>query len=182
MPEMAKLAEKLKERARDFIRDNTLVTSDVTSDAPSYFLAGGCFSSWAWDTTPKDYDIFVLKSSLQFVLQREVATSKSEFVTKEGNYYGNPNILATALHMPSNIQLIFSNFKTRREVIDDFDMDHCCISYVPYENKLYASYNTLSCIMRKEIQRHKNNKIESWRINKMTKKGWTDCTKVPAFL
>jgi hypothetical protein len=93
-------------------------------------------------------------------------------INTDSSYWGNEMIEKTILDTQTKIQYIFTKFKTRRDVIDHFDMLHTCVSYVPDEDKLYISKAALDAINQRKIIPNGKNKIKDWRIQKMMKRGW----------
>jgi hypothetical protein len=157
-------------------------------------LAGGCFSSLYHGETVRDYDVFILKTTESLVydignrlltymdrLSSEDIRNKAESEAPrikfgDSSYLNNSNnggnITKTVFDEHTKIQLIFTEFKTRQELIDHFDCEHACVSLDLETETLYISRDTYDCIDKKVIKKHKDNNILGWRKQKFANRGW----------
>jgi hypothetical protein len=161
----------LKDKASEVIKTNIPHMKEI-------FLAGGCFKSFAHAETAKDFDIFLTTESAKNVINNHTKFDDSlslerYIINTDPSYWGNEMIEKTILDTQTKVQYIFTKYKTRREVIDHFDMLHTCVSYVPDEDKLYISKATLDAINERKIIPNGKNKILDWRIRKMQSQGWS---------
>lgn len=131
-------------------------------------IAGGFFASIFWNQEPRDIDIFYLDGDGE-----DFHIPKENISLKEGEYLKNPMITQVASFSVTKRQFIFTKYKTRRELVDHFDMLHCCVSYDVKEDRLYISPASLDAIKHKAIKPNGKNKIKDWRLDKMMKRGWT---------
>lgn len=131
-------------------------------------IAGGAFSSIFHNEKPRDYDIFLLKGSKGY----EFSTDDDRFKFSDVRYMNNDKITKVVLDTETNFQYIFTEFDTREELINHFDMVHCCVSYVPDEDKMYISPLVYNTIMKRVVKPNGNKTIADWRYDKMIKRGW----------
>lgn len=134
---------------------------------PEHIIAGGFFSSIYWNEQPKDIDFFFLDKQKQSLIQN-IDNIKKHNV----EYLKNPMIENVVSVNGTKNQFIYTKYKTRKELIDHFDMMHCCVSYDSSEDKLYISPAALHAIKTKTIIPNGNKKIAQWRIDKMIQRGW----------
>lgn len=144
-------------------------------------IAGGCWASLFHGDTPHDIDVFILndqktKDLVIDHVQKVKFKNPSSEIIKEGNnnYMDNDSIEYTAFDMITKVQLITTKYNTRKELISHFDMLHCCVSYTPYDDKLYISRDVYETIMKKAIRPQSGiwELVKPWRIDKMEKRGW----------
>jgi hypothetical protein len=132
---------------------------------PEHIIAGGFFSSIYWKEQPKDVDFFFLDGQ-SFTMQH------SDFKEHNVDYLKNPMIEKVLSVNGTKSQFIYTKYKTRKDLIDHFDMMHCCVSYDSAEDKLYISPAALEAIKTKTIRPNGSKIISQWRIDKMLKRGW----------
>lgn len=128
-------------------------------------IAGGFFASIFWNQEPRDIDVFYLDGDGE--------DFHTPDALKDGEYLKNPMITKVASFSVTKRQFIFTKYKTRRELVDHFDMLHCCVSYDVKEDKLYISPAALDAIKHKAILPNGKNTIKKWRLDKMMSRGWT---------
>lgn len=151
-------------------------------------VAGGCFASMFHSRNPNDYDIFILQGDPNDMkLKNNIINSQLEddkewkHDSNDGNYLQNPNIESvfsfehnTGYHM--KFQYIFTKFKTREELLNDFDFVHCCTSMTlkPNDLQLYITPTTYESIRDKVLKKNPNcnRKPKQWRIDKFLSRGW----------
>lgn len=151
-------------------------------------VAGGCFASLFHSQNPNDYDIFILqgdpndmklKSNLINYQMEDDPEWKHN--VNDGNYLQNPNIESvfsfehtTGYYM--KFQYIFTKFKTKEELLNDFDFIHCCTSMTiaPSNLHLYITPATYEAIRDKILRNNPkcNRKPKQWRIDKFISQGW----------
>lgn len=128
-------------------------------------MAGGCFTSWYHNEPVKDIDVFILDSTyITDALFDCVNRDPDRFKVGNSSYMSNAKVSYTAFDTSTRIQYIVSEYKTREELLDHFDLEHDCISFV--ENKLYISREAFDAMRTKTLKGHKGNKPADWRINK----------------
>lgn len=184
--------------AKDALLINDVKTSVyniLTSQSPipmrlieNAIVAGGCFASLFHSKNPNDYDIFILqgdpndmklKSNLINYQMEDDPEWKHN--VNDGNYLQNPNIESvfsfehtTGYYM--KFQYIFTKFKTREELLNDFDFLHCCTSMTlnPNDLRLYVTPATYEVIRNKVLKTNPkyNRKPQQWRIDKFISQGW----------
>lgn len=132
---------------------------------PSHIIAGGFFSSIYWNVEPKDIDFFFLDG-------KSFTLGHSEIKEHNVEYLKNPMIEKVVSVNGTMNQFIYTKYKTRKELIDHFDMLHCCVSYDSAEDKLYISPAALHAIKTKTIRPNGSKNISQWRIDKMLERGW----------
>ena len=156
--------------------------------ATRVIIAGGAFTSWYHGVVPKDVDVFVLapdEESHENILE----TYRKEFpwLKQQLSEYRkevNPNITDVwGSDQPGNIQLIFTKYKTRKELIEHFDYVHAMVSYGYEDNKpgldfkLFISKQTLDCIRDKKLVINNKDNWRQYRESKFVKRGWTVADK-----
>ena len=145
-------------------------------------IAGGCWTSLFHGATPHDIDVFILndKKTKDFVhthVQQIKFKNPSSEIIKEGssNYMDNDSIEYTAFDTITKLQFITTKYPTRQKLVEHFDMLHCCVSYTPWDDKLYISRDVYDTIMSKEIRSNQAGIMElvkPHRIEKMKQRGW----------
>ena len=133
-------------------------------------IAGGCFASILNKTDVHDYDFFLLNTT------EAQKTTFDNTVLKKGDtsYMKNKKIISTHLNSNNKVQWILTSYKTKEELLNGFDMQHCRVCYIPYEDALYISPATFHCIINKTLRSNGKNITEHWRIGKFIAKGWTN--------
>jgi len=128
-------------------------------------MAGGCFTSWYHNEPLKDVDVFILDSTyIADVLFQCVQQDPDRFKVGNSSYMTNAKVSYTAFDTSTRIQYIVSEYKTREELLDHFDLEHDCISFT--DNKLYITREAFDAMRTKTLKNHKGNKPADWRINK----------------
>jgi hypothetical protein len=145
-------------------------------------IAGGCWTSLFHGETPHDIDVFILndkkaKGMLHTHIQQVKFKNPSSEIIKEGssNYMDNDSIEYTAFDTITKLQFITTKYPTRQKLVEHFDMVHCCVSYTPWDDKLYISRDVYDTIMSKEIRSNQAGIMElvkPHRIEKMKQRGW----------
>lgn len=128
-------------------------------------MAGGCFTSWYHKEPVKDIDVFILDNTyIADALFECVKQDVYRFKVGNSSYMSNAKVSYTAFDTTTQIQYIVSEYKTREELLDHFDLVHDCISFV--ENKLYITREAFDAMRTKTLKNNKGNKPADWRINK----------------
>lgn len=144
-------------------------------------IAGGCWTSLFHGEIPHDIDVFILndnktKGMVHTHIQQIRFKNPSSEIIKEGNtnYIDNDSIEYTAFDMITKLQFITTKYNTRKELVAHFDMMHCCVSYTPWDDKLYITRDVYDTIMKKEIRPQSGvmELVKPWRIEKMKERGW----------
>jgi hypothetical protein len=171
-----RVKHKLKEKYWMYIPQELMHNANI-------IVAGGCFASLMRGETPHDIDVFILdneraKSLVKMHINSIKQKNPSSDLIKEGNmnYMDNESVEYTAFDVITKIQFITTKYKTREDLIKDFDMMHCCVSYVPYDDRLYITREVFDTIMKKEIRSNQKGVMEfvkPYRVNKMMDRGWS---------
>lgn len=145
-------------------------------------LAGGAFTSWLQGSKLKDIDIFVLNAGsfgdkiyndiyeqidIKFFEARNVTSDyvrDNKNVTEVWNAWRNDDSY--------KYQFIFTKFKTREELIANFDYVHCMVSYHNYN--LYITRQSFDAIMKKHLIVNNENQVKEWRKQKFVDRGFVD--------
>lgn len=179
---------------REALKVKPVIYEILNHNPTGLVLAGGCFSSIFHEEIVRDYDVFVLKTEKSVLydvgnrlLNHLHQVSADDLRNKEnfeeakirfGNssYLNNSNnggkITNTIFNRQTKIQYIFTEYKTREELIDHFDCEHACVSLDLETETLYISRDTYDCINAKTIKKHKNNTILDWRKQKFAERRW----------
>lgn len=143
-------------------------------------VAGGCFASFLNKELPHDIDIFILddaktKDFIRYYVSNMNQTRPDMFKIGSTDYMNNDKIEYTAFDMNNKIQFVTTSYTTRAELIAHFDMVHCCVSYTPYNDKLYITRDVFDTIKNTQIRSNQCGIMElvaPWRISKMEERGW----------
>lgn len=144
-------------------------------------VAGGVFVSWLHNETPKDIDIFILdnfdaKVEFRKFLQREGYTPKDLDYLKRTTQGGkNVQEIWESIAKHENgmtYQFIFTRFKTREELLADFDFKHCTIAY--HKDHLYITKKAYNAAKKKHLVVNNKAGIQLWRVNKFKNKGFLE--------
>jgi hypothetical protein len=153
-------------------------------------LAGGAFASWMHGDDPKDFDIFFLDTPEVREMYNDWfiphLVGDGSYGLKKKSYTGSSAYMKLELkevwdHPNRRAQYIFTDYKTRQELIDDFDFVHAKISFQrPDSNKegtIYTSKQTLDAIRLMHLIPTGRQTISKERINKFLDRGWIEVKK-----
>lgn len=143
-------------------------------------VAGGCFASHMQFEKVKDIDIFVLGHSdpeeqtrRHEAIRRKMIFSFLDIVDKTQDYVRNNDAVKEVWTDSSRkIQFIYTNHKSRQELIADFDYVHCMTSY--HLHKLYITRQIYDAIVRKELIVNNPKNVQEWRRNKFLNRGYKE--------
>jgi hypothetical protein len=143
-------------------------------------VAGGCFASFLNKELPHDIDIFILddaktKQYIKEYVDARILDKPGLFKIGSTDYMKNDKIEFTAFDMNHKNQFVTTSYTTRAELIAHFDMVHCCVSYTPYNDKLYITRDVFDTIKNTQIRSNQSGIMElvaPWRIEKMEQLGW----------
>lgn len=154
-------------------------------------VAGGVFTSLILSEPIKDIDIFILDDEhTRTWVDRIFKESTASAIIHSACYFpNNKNIIGTITvcrdrkypsrqsvsEAPYVIQFIYTKYKTRQELLKDFDMEHTVVSLQMLPNKdfqIYLSRDTYDCIKNKIIKHHNPNDIAEWRFKNMMHRKW----------
>ena len=143
-------------------------------------VAGGCFASFLNKELPHDIDIFILddaktKQYVKEYVDARILDKPGLFKIGSSNYMDNDKIEYTAFDMNHKNQFVTTSYTTRAELIAHFDMVHCCVSYTPYNDRLYITREVFDTIKNTQIRSNQAGIMElvaPWRISKMEERGW----------
>ena len=144
-------------------------------------LAGGCFSSWYHKEAPKDYDVFFIKTPEaeawfnDWFIPHFITVPKDPVLKQSWMGTYPSDIIEIWNHPRINTQYIFTNYKTREELIESFDLVHSKVSYDGLGKKLYISKQTIDAIKNKVlIPTGKQQLLSKTRMNKFILNGWKE--------
>jgi hypothetical protein len=161
-------------------------------------LCGGAFASWFHDEEPKDIDLFILwdKDNAEGGHSEVLDTYRGAFpwLEQQPSKYRediNPNITdvwGADKHTKSGkIQLIFTKYKTRKELVDHFDYAHAMVSYAcingpgdprrALDLRMFISRQTYECIRDKKLVINNKDNWRQYRESKFVQRGWTVADK-----
>ena len=177
--------EKLKHLAKGYM--NGVIHGYGLIYESFLVMAGGAFTAWHHNEDPRDFDIFVLspgldqadpvKAEIQAMLRQGIKDSDLE-INANAAYMGNPNIVSVWKDNNNRAQFIFTKYKTRKELLDHFDFQHCKVAYTPTTGNLYISPLTYHCMDKKLLLKNPTGiEIQYWRLAKFQKRGF-DISKV----
>lgn len=139
-------------------------------------LTGGAFASWLNSEEPKDIDIYILDgmdecmTGLNYGHFADVTSRMKAKVSYDATYH-NKNIKGVE-NFPSHLpwQIIYSKFKTREELMADFDYKHCTISY--YEGMLYMTETAYRSAISRVLVPNNRDRLTALRQDKFLSRGW----------
>lgn len=141
-------------------------------------MAGGAFVSWMHHGQPADIDMFVLDDELAKEELRRIFT-RVGFKQKDSEYMKNSNPGAAQVQEvwedivgTSGFQFIFTGYKTREELMANFDFKHCMTSF--HKFKLYITRTTFDSMRDKELVVNNEETIMPWRIEKFRTRGFVE--------
>lgn len=164
-------------------------------------FAGGFFSSSLLNEEYNDIDLFILNSDRNYYQELlchynkargdlESALSPNVFSQenykndrwtfrnneKSNNYLNNDSVIYTAFDHATRVQYILTRHKSRQELLADFDMSHCTVSYVHgAARNLYITRKAFDAIKNRKIIPHNRvsyGKMKLGRMAKLIKNGW----------
>jgi|SRR6185503_8679095 len=162
------------------------------------FIAGGYFASLINGEPINDIDIFVLDAGNYKFADMSFATilstwqsSKGKILSPkdDGSYNKKPNIIniyEIATDAGRTLQFMLMDLKSRKDVIDGFDFEHCKVS-CDYEH-FYISKHAFDLIKSKNLEYNHIGLPAAYRIEKFKTRGWSypsewdDDTEPDAFL
>lgn len=151
-------------------------------DMGKIIIAGGCFVSWFHNEELNDIDVFYLDDhNTSFAGQAYIgnAIANRPNSIKSHEHYTRYNDMIKTVFTEQeadtmfDYQYIFTKYKTRRELVDHFDLAHATISYNIGEAKLYITRQAYDALKNKKLVRNDKGDIAEWRIEKFLKRGWT---------
>jgi hypothetical protein len=148
----------------------------------AYLYAGGFFASSFHYEHPKDIDFFIFQPPethktvtatdwFKNLLKNE-DFHKTRAIEQESEYRSkiNPHITEVWYHQPSKIQYIFTDYKSREELLSSFDYTHCRVNY--YNNDLYISRKMYNAIRDKTLVVNNQAAVRDYRERKFIGRGW----------
>jgi hypothetical protein len=151
----------------------------------SVVLAGGVYTSWYHEEKIKDVDVFILNTvdkgdiidyissvKIQDMFEKNSFKDTSEYKRDNGNILSVFN----AVHEKTRVKLqfIYTNYKTREELIEHFDFLHCTPNY--YDGKLYVRRDAFESVRDKKLVVHNEKNQVQWRREKFLSRGFTENT------
>lgn len=151
------------------------------STSKNCFLMGGSFSSHYHQEKINDYDIFIIRENSGYDLSYDTLLAKFQNLVGNGLIQSpeyttnrlNPHIQKVFKDPISNIQYIFTDYTSREDILKDFDMLHCCVTYDINVGTFHIAPEVMETIKNKYIIQNSQKDILKFRINKMIGRGWT---------
>lgn len=134
-------------------------------------IAGGCFASWMNGEDARDIDVFVVGSlEDQVKIKKTIQDTQPDLEDVSDYRRDNDKIIGVYNNKKTKVQFIFTQYKTREELIDHFDFVHCKVSY--YKGKLFINRDTYNSIRDMKLVPNQSNRIAQWRVEKFVSRGW----------
>jgi hypothetical protein len=135
-------------------------------------ITGGIFTSMMHSTGYKDIDVFILDCHAQPVNQwlPGAMTDPKRYVETPLIYQHNPKILTVYNDSSTKFQYVLTEFKTLRELLDDFDYLHCCAAY--HRDMLHIGREIFDAIKDKKLIVNNKNGLSSRRLEKFLSAGF----------
>ena len=141
-----------------------------------YVLTGGFFPSCFNSEEVRDIDIYIIAppQDIKSWLRQYGNVDRNEI---ESKYRNNPKIRAVYnFDMTYNqipIQIILTDYRTREELLADFDYKHCCVSYSLIDDKIYISEEMYYAIKNKKLIVNNKDMVADYRTQKFLERGYT---------
>ena len=134
-------------------------------------IAGGCFASWYHGEDLKDIDVFIVGNiEQQVAIKKTIQDTQPDLIDVSDYRRDNDKIIGVYNNKKSKVQFIFTQYKTREELIDHFDFKHCKVSY--HKGNLYINRDTFDSLRDKKLVANQPLRIKQWRIEKFVARGW----------
>lgn len=143
-------------------------------------IAGGYFASKINEESVNDIDVFILNEderTYNVLTHRSAAFAAKDIardwrINADAKYLNNPHVKSTAFNKKTKFQYILTDHKSRKDLIDDFDLVHCTVSYAVDTGFLYITRQAYDCIINKELRKNRTESPVDWRNNKFISRGW----------
>lgn len=134
-------------------------------------LAGGCFTSWFYKESVKDLDFFIFGDmTIQSEIMNELHKRGTVRDVSADYLREAKHVTAVFNEKISNRQFIYTDCKSRKGVIDAFDLAHTQISY--YRGQIYLNRRTYDAIKNKTLIVNEGRTVPQWRMDKFQKRGF----------
>jgi hypothetical protein len=143
-------------------------------------FAGGAFASLLLKENPRDVDLFILNTKNEdyeiFTEFMDVNKWTIDLKISKGNEYidRNPHIHSVwkCTGKNTNYDIIFTDYITPKEIIDDFDYVHSKIWY--FLGKLNLTGSTYKSVMNMKLIPASDKPISEVRKQKFMDRGWKE--------
>lgn len=147
-------------------------------------IAGGCFASHIQGDTPKDIDVYILKTNDHVYIENSLAGLQPFEIVKDlmvllpsftsDNKVQNDRIISSRNYMIDGIKfnIINTTFVNRDEVLAQFDYQHTKFAY--HESLLYFSEKSFICAKTKALVACDGKKPATYRREKFLDRGYTE--------
>lgn len=142
-------------------------------------IAGGFFATMLKLEPYNDVDVFILNNNqmlydhLTYKNDPDPTGSVWNLRQDGGAYLKNPRIKSLATNRNTKVQYILTDFRTRKELLADFDFVHCTVSYDATSDNLFITREAYDCIVKKELRNNKKDEPAMWRKDKFLSRGWS---------
>jgi hypothetical protein len=153
---------------------NQVLTDYYGATGLNYIIAGGFFASKFHNEAVHDIDIFFLDPN-QLLENYFVFPKMKEEIKKESEteYMSNPQIIRAITFKTNVFNFIYTKYPTREALMDEFDLQHCCVSYDPKIDGLFISRATYDALANKKLIPHKPGvAIKQFRMDKYITRGY----------
>jgi hypothetical protein len=134
-------------------------------------IAGGCFASWYHNEDLKDIDVFIIGNlEQQVAIKKTIQDTQPDLIDVSDYRRDNDKIIGVYNNPKSKVQFIFTQYRTREELIDHFDFKHCKVSY--HKGNLYINRDTFDSLRDKRLVANQPTRIKQWRVEKFVNRGW----------
>lgn len=160
-------------KVKSTFEDKYLSSNSTIKTSKHIVVAGGCFASIIQNELPRDIDVFILGGQLTHLGPNgleETLIPNTAVKKDKSKYIVNDKIID--VYQAGKFQYIVTSYKSREELIEHFDYEHCKISY--HQGMLYCSPLTYRCIKNKKLVCRDMNKVFTWRTDKFKSRGYTE--------
>jgi hypothetical protein len=161
-----------KRGLEQFVAAHNVFWNGITDDC---VIAGGYFASALNNKAFKDIDVFILNGRRDIYDSFVPSNAEQQGWQVRGDaaaYLENSHIKATALNPVNKVQYILTDYKDRKELLNNFDYRHCTVSYVPSTKLMYVTRGAFDDIISNTLTPNGDNVPKGWRKHKFLNRGW----------
>lgn len=156
----------------NYTKKRAAVVGAIFGENKSIVIGGGCFASWFTEQPIKDIDVFVLDDPADQAKIRDSMKKSFYDIRNTTEDYVRENKFVSEVWNSdkSQIQVIFTKYKTREELIKHFDYLHCTVTY--NQDKLYITRKAYDAIMNKYLVVNNKDNLKKYREEKFLGRGY----------
>jgi len=170
----------MKQQVRQYLLNSSSMEKgllDPSIHLKDIIVAGGCYYSTLHNTAPNDIDVFVLNRTRQLSPDVLPLIRNPYKDIKTGAYLNNPNVVESFIVFEEphpKMNYIITMYKTREEMIAEFDYLHCCVSYNLDSGVVFISRDVYNAICNKKLIINNKKHLQPYRRDKFLDKGFKE--------